>query len=254
MLSFSVVTCTWNSQPFIKDCIRSVAAQRDVNVEQVFVDGGSTDGTLEEIDGSPVEHRCLHDVRGGISFAMNRGLQVARNEVVVHLHGDDYFLGGDVLRRVSEIMEESGAEWVCGRIVSDVGGRMVPSSWRLPHFSRSRLLSGNFIAHPATFVRRSFFERVGGFDESLKYAMDYDMWLRMSKLADPVCREDAYTAFRRHPGSTSTANALAAFREDHVVRLKHLRNDGICPLKHQWMFLWRKWRRFGLNGYTKVVR
>lgn len=251
MLSFSVVTCTWNSLPYLQDCIRSVQDQSSVEVEQVFVDGGSTDGTLELIEATTVPHRCIHGVRGGISNAMNQGLVVARNDVVVHLHGDDYFLHGNVLRRVAEIMESTGAQWVCGRIVSDLEGQLVPSSWRMPRYSRKALLKRNFIAHPATFIRRSLFDQVGGFSVGLRYAMDYDMWLRLSMLVEPFCTEERFTAFRRHANSASTANALAAFQEDQWVRREHLAANHAGALSrwsHELRHCWRRWRLFGLQS------
>lgn len=246
MLSFSVVTCTWNSLPFLVQCIESVSSQRGVSLEHIFVDGGSTDGTLEAIAAVRGNVKLLKEVRGGISNAMNVGLQAASNDVVVHLHGDDYFMGEDVLFRVSDNMEANEAEWLCGRIVQDVDGNLHYPRWKLPRVSRSALLKGNYISHPATFVRRSLYEKVGFFDNRLRYAMDYDMWLRMSMLASPVCVEEYYSCFRRHAGSLSTANALAAFREDHLVRMRYVKAAGELEWLHQLRYIWRGWRRYGI--------
>ena len=65
---------------------------------------------------------------------------------------------------------------------------------------------GNFIPHPATFIERELFEKVGKFDTGLKYAMDYDLWLRLGNIAEPLQLNDHLSVFRRHAGSLSTAN------------------------------------------------
>ena len=242
MLSFSIITCTWNSEPFIARCIESVASQTYPQIEHVFVDGGSEDGTLDRIKRAPGNIKYVTGVRGGISNAMNVGVELSSGEVIAHLHGDDYYLHHQVIARVAGVFDASNAQWLYGRIVSDLAGEQVKPAWQLPEFSLSRLLRGNFIAHPAAFVRRQAFLRSGGFDLSLKYAMDYDLWLRLAKISPPVGLDEYFAAFRRHAGSASTANALAAFEEDHSVRCRH-RPAGLVPrLLHESIYQYRRAR------------
>lgn len=220
-MKFSVITCTWNSEPYLAQSIESVLSQDYPDIEYIFVDGGSTDGTLERIRAIPREVKLVTDIRGGISRAMNEGVRLSTGEVIAHLHSDDYYLYPQVLSDVAEIMASTGAQWLFGRDMTDVDGRLVPESFAVPKYRYEELLRINFIPHPDTFIRRSLFERAGGFDESLKYSMDYDFFLRIGKLADPVQVEKYFTAFRAHPGSASTANALRGFNEDFRVRLRH---------------------------------
>lgn len=243
MLSVSVITCTWNSEPFIAQCVASVAAQRHPEIEHVFVDAGSDDGTLERIRAVAGRSRYVTGVRQGISHAMNEGVRLASGDVIAHLHGDDYYLAPDVIETVANEMEKTGARWLFGRIVSDIDGRQVPLAWKMPSYSAARLLDGNFIPHPATFVRRDLFEQVGGFDTSLRYAMDYDLWLRLSRIVAPSFLDARLAAFRRHAGGASTANAFAAFEEDHRVRLRFV--QGTLPKwRHDLTHVWRRLRNF----------
>jgi glycosyltransferase involved in cell wall biosynthesis len=244
MLSFSIITCTWNSEPYIAQCMQSVEAQDYGAVEQVFVDGGSNDGTLERIRATSFPGRWVTDVRGGISNAMNEGVRLAQGDLVAHLHGDDYYLDTKVLSTVAEVMERTNARWLFGRIASDLGGHIVRPTWKMPTYSRTKLISRNFVAHPATFMRRDLFLELGGFDTTLRYAMDYDFWLRASKLANPVYLDHYLTAFRRHEGSASTANALPAFEEDHAVRRRYLAGQGAL-IRHDLVHYWRRIRHFG---------
>ncbi|WP_151447528.1 glycosyltransferase family 2 protein [Lacisediminimonas profundi] len=230
-LSFSIVTCTWNSAAWLPASIDSVLMQDYPHVEIIYVDGGSTDGTLEQIRALPRPFRLLTGVTGGISRAMNAGIEAASGDVIAHLHSDDYYLSPDVLSTVAAQLEESGRKWLFGRTMRDIDGRLVPEDWVAPRFSPRRLLRGNFISHPATFVRRDLLQQAGGFDEALKYAMDYDLWLRLSQLAEPVQMDLPLAAFREHAGSLSTSNRLAAMEEDFRVRLSHAGSGPLGPLE-----------------------
>ena len=240
-MKISIITCTWNSEPYLAASIDSVLKQDYPNIEYIFVDGGSTDGTLERIAAVPLKTTVLHGVRGGISHAMNQGWQVATGDVVAHLHSDDYYLHDHVLSRVADAMSK-GAGWAFGRIVRDVGGHQIPESYLAPAYTKKRLLKSNFIPHPATFVRRDWLEKAGGFNESLKYAMDYDLWLKLAEFGDPVVISGALAAFREHSGSLSTYNLLAAMHEDYGVRKEHASCNPINRLEYLARFLVRKRR------------
>lgn len=225
-MKFSIITCTWNSEPYLAQSIESVLAQDYSDIEYVFVDGGSTDGTLERILRIPREVILVRDIRGGIARAMNEGVRVASGDVIAHLHSDDYYLYPSVLSDVADVMRASGCEWTYGRHMTDVGGKLFPEGYELPKFSYRELLRLNFIPHPSTFVRKKVFDRAGGFDESLKYSMDYDFFLRIAKLHKPAYIDKHLTAFRVHGGSTSTANAAADFNQNFRVRMRHA---GLSP-------------------------
>ncbi len=109
-------------------------------------------------------------------------------------------------------------------------------------FSSSRLLRRNFIPHPAAFVRRDWMNRVGMFDEKLKYAMDYDLWLKLAKLGQPVELNVPFAAFRVHGGSLSCANPQAAGKEDLKVRLSHCGRNPV-HLFESWLRYWVRKRR-----------
>ena len=236
--------CTWNSEPYLAQAVTSVLTQNYPNYELIFVDGGSTDGTLERIRAADCKKSILENVKGGIASAMNAGIDAAHGDVIAHLHSDVYYLSPNVIETVAREMHATGARWLFGRIVSDIDGQQVPLSWRMPRYSAARLLAGNFIPHPATFVRRDLFEQAGGFDTSLRYAMDYDMWLRMARITPPAFLDARLAAFRRHSGGASTANALAAFEEDHEVRLRYV--SGVVPKwGHDLTHIWRRLRIHG---------
>lgn len=239
---FSIITCTLNSARWIDESIRSVLSQREVSIDYIFVDGGSTDGTLDKIRAIPRKITLIRNRRLGISDAMNAGMDAARGDIIAHLHSDDFYLHPEVLASVSRAFADSGREWLFGRTMRAIHGALLPENYTAPRYSRSQLLRGNFIPHPSTFVRRELLKKAGGFDTRLRYAMDYDLWLRLSILSEPLQVDSALTAFREHDGSLSTRHRIAAMEEDLAVRLRH---TGLRPLQrllHQARFYVRKKR------------
>jgi len=221
-MKFSIVTCTWNSEPYLAQSIASVLALDYPAIEYIFVDGGSTDGTLERIRAIPRAVRLIEDARGGVSRAMNLGIAAASGDVIAHLHSDDYYLDRDVLSRVAQALRSSGRLWAVGTCVADRDGRLEYPPSRPHPYSYFNYSAARFnITHPAVFVRREVWRELGCFDETLRYAMDIDLWLRIGRRHQPVIVEAPLTAFRQHAGSLSTANVWAARAEELRVRRKH---------------------------------
>jgi glycosyltransferase involved in cell wall biosynthesis len=225
--TFSIVTCTWNSAATLADTLASVQRQTCRDVEHIFVDGGSTDGTLDMLAAYPGNKRVLRDVGGGISRAMNQGIEAATGEYVAHLHSDDYYASDDVLATVAERFDREQVDWVFGTVQVLKDGRLVPPNALMPFSYRSFAAGRAWVAHPAVFIRRAAFERVGMFDEKLKYAMDIDLWLRLGKVARPATVDRPLTIFRDHAGSVSSANKIKARQEEFRVRRRYL---GQAPL------------------------
>jgi len=218
---FTVITCTRNSIAWLSDAVQSVRSQSLTDFEHLFVDGHSTDGTLEFIRSLGGNYRLIEGAGGGIAAAMNVGIREARGAIVAHLHSDDYYANPDVLKHVAHAFDRSGAEWLFGRCLSDIAGQRVAENYLVPRFSYGRLLKGNFVPHPATFIKRSLFAKTGGFDESIKYAMDYDLWLKLAKITPPIQLDEHLAVFRRHPGSLTSSNQMASLVDDFAVRMRH---------------------------------
>lgn len=236
---FSIVTCTWNSAATLADTLASVRAQTCQDLEHIFVDGGSTDATLDMLDAYPGRKRVLRGVTGGISRAMNQGIAAASGELIAHLHSDDYYASADVLATVAAHLAASGRDWMFGTINVLKDGAVV-APFPLRPFSYFALASGSaFIPHPAVFVRKSLFARAGNFDEQLKYAMDIDLWLRLARLSEPATLDRPLAVFRDHAGSVSSANKIKAREEEFRVRQRHL---GKAPIAFG-IYCLRYWKR-----------
>ncbi len=224
---FSIITCTWNSGATLQQTLDSVACQTETDFEHIFVDGGSTDGTLDLIARYGKAAAVLENVGGGISRAMNEGAKIATGNFIAHLHSDDYFASAGVLSSVAATLAQSKKRWLVGRTATLRNGVIYPPMPQRPLSATLYRSRGFLIAHPATFLERDLFESAGGFDESLRYAMDIDLWLRLIPRDLPVVLEEALTVFRQHAGSLSTAQRGKTRREELRVRLsdQHARLD-----------------------------
>lgn len=233
---FSIVTCTRNSMTTLPETVRSVQMQDFDDYEHLFVDGNSTDGTLDYLRSLPGRMRIVEGASGGISRAMNVGIREAQGEYICHLHSDDYFASTTVLLLVAQAFSKSGARWLFGRCMNDVNGQRISGSHQVPRYTYTRNLKRNYIPHPATFVAKNLFEQCGGFDERIRYAMDYELWLRIGKIAEPLQLDEYLAVFRQHPGSLTSSNRMASFDDDFDVRMRYV-------AKTPWSFAYH-WARY----------
>lgn len=216
----SIVTPCLNAASTLPQALESVRAQAlGSQLEHIVVDGGSTDGSLdllraaEDVDWTSEPDR-------GLSDAMNKGIARARGRYVGWLNADDFYLPG-ALRQVADVARQEPAPlWVTAPcLIVDGDGREIRRAvtrykrFFLRHYRRRSLLVQNYIAAPSTFVRRDAILEAGGFDERFKYSMDYDLWLRLAKRADPVVIDTPLAAFRMAGDSLSMTGFERQFAE-----------------------------------------
>jgi glycosyltransferase involved in cell wall biosynthesis len=173
----SVVTVVRNSAPTLGRAAESVFTQNYPNIEYIVVDGGSTDGSLEVI--GRMDERIAVWVSGadsGISDAFNRGIALARGEIVGLLNSDDWY-EPNVMEAVVDAMQKCNADIAYGKA----------AKWKGNHrmgfiTSDASLLETEMtLCHPTVFVRRACYERFGLFRLDFHLAMDYE-WLLRAKV------------------------------------------------------------------------
>jgi glycosyltransferase involved in cell wall biosynthesis len=177
----TIVTPTLNAVGYLKECIESARrnATREVEIEHVIVDGGSTDGTVELARSYGL--RVMQGKDSGIFDAINKGSFNSSGELLGFLGADDVMLPG-AAAGVVDAYRKGRRRWVVGAIRwidsngRSLGGLAAPPNWMTPRMLVC--LGWNPIMHMATYFSRSFFEELGGFDIAYKDAGDYDMFCR----------------------------------------------------------------------------
>jgi glycosyltransferase involved in cell wall biosynthesis len=217
--SFTIVTPCLNGAATLREALQSVRDQAyPVEVEHVVVDGGSTDGTLEILESAGV--RYISEPDRGLSDAVNKGIRMARGDVIGWLNADDLYQLGALARVGKAFAERPDALWATGPclIVGADGEEIRRAVTRyknlfLRRYSYRLHLVQNFVSCPSTFVRREAFDRIGMLDERFRYSMDYDLWLRLGRLQPPVLLHEPLAAFRMAEGSLSMSGFERQFAE-----------------------------------------
>ena len=175
-VTFSIVTATWNCQKTVANCLSSVASQTWPHRQHVVVDGASTDGTLEILQAHRQQLAVLKsEPDRGIYDALNKGVALATGDVIGFLHADDLYAHPEVLQHIATAFQDSSVCAVYGDLqyVRQHDITQVVRHWQSSHSTSSRLAWGWMPPHPTLYVRREWYERIGGFNTHYRIAADY---------------------------------------------------------------------------------
>jgi glycosyltransferase len=178
--ALTIITVSFNSGATIAQTLESVASQRDVALEHLVVDGGSTDDTLAIAGSFPHVARIVQGPDRGMYDAMNKGIGIATGEVVGILNADDLYAGPEVLSKISRRFEDPEVDACYGDLVyvKPGEGHRVVRRWQAGEYKMSKLYWGWMPPHPTFFVRRDVYHRYGAFNLSLGTSADYELMFR----------------------------------------------------------------------------
>ncbi len=216
---FSILTASLNNGRTIGQTILSVRGQTFRDVEHIVADGGSTDDTLdilrEHEGGYPLIWNSQKDA--GISDALNKGLSQARGEYVLIIQADDYLVSDDILEKLAVELKENPCDIHCYPVV-----RLHPDGrTTLMKISRfpGRYLFKTPYHHQGALVKKTVFERIGGFSTRFKIAMDYDFFYRAIRAGISVRQGEEPISVMRIGGMGSSREWLRKrIREEFEVQ------------------------------------
>lgn len=212
----SVIIPVHNCRAFLAEAVASVRSQGDTDLELIIVDDGSTDGTAD-VAGHLLgpDLRYAYQERGGPARARNRGLMLAEGDVIGFLDADDLWPADRLARQRRRLDEDPSLDVVLGRT------RCVRRSARRGGGHGLEEASPPFVllTPTAALFRRRAFQRVGGFDETLRYSEDTDWFMRARECGVPLLVEDEVTLlYRRHEANMTRARDLRELRMLDVLK------------------------------------
>ena len=234
----SVVIPAYNSSITIKDCVESVLNQSraDLIEEIIVVNDGSADDTVsivEELERSDQRIKLISKQNGGVSTARNVGIKAAKSEWVALLDSDDVWLPKKIEEQWKQIQLHPEIRFIgCNRNKEDVhiGTKVNDSLYRL----KLKQLLIKMWPHTSTAViNQEVFEKVGLFNESMRYAEDGELWNRIAIQYPlyyiPVSYEIA--GGNKLPfGESGLSANLKGMYEGNVYNIKKLKADKAISL------------------------
>jgi glycosyltransferase involved in cell wall biosynthesis len=222
-MRISVVTPSFNMASYLEDTITSVIDNLRPGDEYFIIDGGSTDGSADIIRRH--EGRLtgwVSEQDAGYADALAKGFDRATGDVLCWINAGDLYLAGalDAARRllIGDLDIIFGDDFYI-----DEANRVLSYSrgW-VPDLRMATLYGGWTPLQDACFWRRGIYRNIGGIDRSLRYAADYDLFLRMAIAGRATYVPFTFSAFRRHAGQKSILGAVAYEAERKRVRSREI--------------------------------
>lgn len=221
--SVAIVIPSLNQGQFLEDAIKSLLRQTGIDLQLALLDGESTDQTREIL---PFYRSKFNYFRSssdnGQAAAINEGTSHLKEAAYVGwLSADDVLLPGGLEAMASflELHPESIA--VFGRAyVIDEKGSIIEEYGTMPFDKRSFSVKCT-ICQPASLIRRSAWDAVGGLDESIQTCMDYDLWWRLSKIGEIGYLNQLIACTRDHIHSKTRMLRKKVNEEAISILLRH---------------------------------
>ena len=236
MIRFSIITCTYNAEAFVKRTLDSVGEQSFHNVEHLIIDGASTDATMQLVADYQAENQEAdpkHEIRvvserdSGLYDAMNKGIGLAKGDYLLFLNAGDVFPQPDMLELIAATVGDGetlpGVLYGDTDIVDDEGSfvrhrRLAPPkeglSWR--SFS-----NGMLVCHQAFYARADLAKR-NLYDLRYRFSADVDWCIRVMKEAEkenlPLKHVGMIVADYLDEGLTTKNHRASLVERFHIMR------------------------------------
>lgn len=227
----SIVTPSYNQATFLEATIQSVLSQDYPHLEYIIIDGGSTDGSLEIIQRNADRLAAwVSEPDQGQTDAINKGFARAHGQILAWLNSDDTYQPHAIAEAAAYLCEHPEAGMVYGdaNLIDQKGAVIGRFPARQTDYRRLRR-GYVHIPQQAAFFRASLWRQVGPLDPSFYFAMDYDLWVRLARLAPLHYYPRLWANFRLHAKGKSVLSDDRCWPE--MLRV-HYREGGsrLSPL------------------------
>lgn len=260
----TIVTPSFNMENYIEDTILSVIGQEYPNLEYIIIDGGSKDRTVEIIKKyEPWITYWISEPDKGMYDAIQKGFARATGDIMAYINSDDKYHYNAFFTAATIFTSIEDVEWVLGRasFYNDEGS--IVDVKDLKKWSKMDYYLGNYqwIQQESVFWKRSLWIKAGGkLNTSLKYAGDYELWLRFFRFAKLYSVETVFAGFRfRTKDQLSLEKIdLYLYEIEQVTNLETLPREDKYAIKkikfiQKYLMKIPFVRRFALKNYNKTM-
>ena len=251
----SIITPSYNQGSYIEATILSVLEQGYPDLEHIIVDGGSTDDTMAILSRYP-HLTVISEPDRGQSEAVNKGLRLASGEIIGWLNSDDTYYPEAFAGAVEVIDPAKGILLAMGRCayINEAGeptGKEHPSAF-VSHRRVVEAWKEYTIPNPAVFFHRTVYEVCGGLDESLYFAMDYDLFCRYTSRFNITVVDRLWATYRLHQSAKSSEQSQGELLEKSLEVSR--RYWGKTGSGSWWQYQLSFWWYGGLLGIASLKR
>lgn len=220
-MKISIITISYNSSKSILDTIKSINDQSFQNIEHVFIDGFSSDNTVEIIRlKSKRKNIIISEKDNGLYDALNKGVNLASGDIIGFVHSDDFLSSNNIIEEVVSMIKTENFDGVYGDLqyVDKSNTQKVIRNWKSCEFNKSLLKKGWMSPHPTLFLKKEVYLKHGLFDLSYKISSDYHFMLRVFSDSELKFGYLPKLITTMRVGGTSNRNLkniIKKFREDY---------------------------------------
>jgi glycosyltransferase involved in cell wall biosynthesis len=205
----SVILPTFKRKERLKEAVESVLGQTYKNIEVLVIDD-TPDDSISQIVSGIGDERIKHiksKERLGFVKSLNKGAELAKGKYIARIDADDFWLDPRKLEKQVDFLEENKEYVLCGGgivIVDETGKELI----RYLHPKKDKdirnsiLLVDNF-THSSVLFNKDAFQKVGGYDENLDFAEDWDLWLKLGKVGKFYNFQEYFVQYLKSPETRS---------------------------------------------------
>jgi glycosyltransferase involved in cell wall biosynthesis len=228
----SIITPAYNRASYLDETIQSILEQDYPRIEYIVLDDGSTDNTREVLGKYTGQVIWETHPNMGETRTVNKGLAMARGDIVAVVNSDDPLLPGAVSEAVT-FMQSHPDVLVAYPDWEKIGpSSEVIEHVRLPEHDYLYMLRRQLcIVGPGAFMRRRAFELAGMRDPEFKYVADFEFWLRLGLYGRFARIPQTLATFRVHHDSASVSHKGIAMADEHIRLIKKFYSSPSLPLE-----------------------
>ena len=229
-MTISIITATYNSAATLRSTFDSILQQTYRDIDYIVIDGGSTDGTIDIIREYEPRFggliRWISEPDHGIYDAMNKGIRMAKGDVVGILNSDDFYASNYVLSEIAKNIVDVDAVYGDLVFIDASDTSRVVRQWHGSQYQKGAFLKGWHPAHPTFYARKRLFDTMGAFDTTFKVSADFELMLRFFERGDITSRYIPMVFVKMRMGGESTGsikkiiegnrNVIRAFKKNSL--------------------------------------
>lgn len=229
-IKVSVIIPAYNAETFLSRTIQSALNQTFRDFELIIVDDGSTDNTKEivrkfQVNNSQIKY-FLKENSGGPAGPKNLGLKKSKGKFIAFLDHDDEWLPEKLEEQVESFENSTDSKLgiiICYPVLVHSNKKKIFEIPSLEEETFKKILLGNFIySCSGVMIKKEVIEKVGYFDEKLKYADDWDMWIRIIfRYNLSIIKKPLFYHHIRGENVSLTMKNRKKVREEEYIYQKH---------------------------------